>query len=213
MTNIVLERSEYRQSEHGGRSSVLAMASFVLLLACIVLPAAAQQITGTIVGIVIDAQGAAVTSATIKATSVDTGLSRSSPTNGYGEYRIDYLPVGKYTVEVTAAGFERYVQQNVSLDVDQQLTVEIRLTVGAATQTVTVTAAPPTINTSDAVLGRTVQSDEIVGLPLVNRNIYTQVSLTPGVMANNNSPSANPTGNPTFATGLYIADVQINGSI
>ena len=191
------------------------VAHFILLVMIVggFFSALGQQITGTIVGTVIDAQGAVVNTATIKATNLDTGFSRSAPTNGYGEYRIDYLPVGKYTVEATAAGFERYVQQNVSLDLDQQLTVEIRLTVGAATQTVTVTAAPPTINTSDAVLGRTVQSDEIVGLPLVNRNIYTQVSLTPGVMANNNSPSANPTGNPTFATGLYIQDVQINGSI
>jgi hypothetical protein len=62
-------------------------------------------------------------------------------------------------------------------------------------------------------LGRTIEPDEIVGLPLVNRNIYSEVSLTPGVMANNNSPSSNPSGNPTFATGLYIEDVQINGSI
>jgi hypothetical protein len=79
--------------------------------------------------------------------------------------------------------------------------------------TVTVETAPPEINTSNAVLGRTVEPDEIVGLPLVNRNIYTEVSLTPGVMANNNSPSSNPTGTPTTATGLYIEDVQINGSI
>ncbi|MEI9969068.1 MAG: hypothetical protein WDM87_10715 [Terracidiphilus sp.] len=44
---------------------------------------------------------------------------------------------------------------------------------------------------------------------MVNRNIYSEVSLTPGVMANNNSSTANPSGNPTFATGLYIEDVQI----
>ena len=48
---------------------------------------------------------------------------------------------------------------------------------------------------------------------MVNRNIYSEVSLTPGVMANNNSSTANPTGNPTIATGLYVEDVQINGSI
>src|SRR5580692_7569039 len=65
----------------------------------------AQQITGTIVGTVTDPQTAVVGIATVKATNVDTGFSRSAPTNGYGEYRIDYLPVGKYTVEVTAAGF------------------------------------------------------------------------------------------------------------
>jgi Carboxypeptidase regulatory-like domain/TonB dependent receptor len=205
-------RSESAQPGPGRLSFLPGLASFVLLLVC-ALSGAAQQITGTIVGTVKDSQGAAVTTATIKATNVETHFSRSAPTNGYGEYRIDYLPVGKYTVEATATGFERYVQQNVSLDVDQELTIGITLPVGVATQTVTVTAAPATINTSDAVLGRTIEPDEIVGLPLVNRNIYTQVSLTPGVMANNNSPSANPTGNPTFATGLYIADVQINGSM
>jgi hypothetical protein len=172
-----------------------------------------QQITGTIVGTVKDQQGAVVNTATVKATNVDTGFTRSAPTNSLGEYRIDYLPVGNYTVEATAPSFERYVQKNVSLDVEQELTVEISLAVGAATQTVTVTEAPPTVNTSDPVLGRTIEPDEIIGLPLVNRNTYTLISLTPGVMANNNSSTSNPTGTPTTATGLYIEDVQINGSI
>ena len=185
--------------------AVLMFSSFVA--------AHAQQTTGTILGSVNDRTGASVTQAIVKATNVDTGFSRSGPTNDNGEYRIDNLPVGTYTVEVTASGFGKYVQKNLSLDVDQKLTVPITLAVGAATETVEVTTTPPQINTSDAVLGRTIGQDEIVGLPLVNRNIYTQVSLTPGVMANNNSPSANPTGNPTFATGLYIQDVQINGSI
>jgi hypothetical protein len=172
-----------------------------------------QQITGTIVGTVKDQQGAVVNTATVKATNVDTGFSRSTPTNNLGEYRIDYLPVGKYTVEAKAPSFERYVQQNISLDVDQELTVDVALAVGAATQTVTVTTAPPTVNTSDPVLGRTIEPEEIIGLPLVNRNTYTLISLTPGVMANNNSSFSNPTGTPTTATGLYIEDVQINGSI
>jgi len=183
-----------------------------LLIAC-VSSSNAQQTTGSIVGTVKDQTGAVVNVGTVKATNVDTGFSRSAPTNGYGEYRIDYLPVGKYTVEMEAPGFRRFVQQNIVLNVDQTVPVEITLTVGASTETVEVTTAPPTVNTSDAVLGRTVEGDEIIGLPLVNRNIYAQISLTPGVMANNNSPSANPSGNPTFATGLYIQDVQINGSI
>ncbi len=172
-----------------------------------------QQITGTIVGTVKDQQGAVVNTATVKATNIDTGYSRSTPTNSLGEYRIDYLPVGNYTVEATAPSFERYVQKNVALDVDQELTVEISLAVGAATQTVTVSTAPPQVNTSDAVLGVTIEPNQINSLPLVNRNTYTLISLTPGVMANNNSSTANPTGTPTTATGLYIEDVQINGSI
>lgn len=173
----------------------------------------AQQTTGSIVGTVKDQTGAVVNTATVKATNVNTGFSRSAPTNAYGEYRIDYLPVGTYSVQVEAKSFERFVQENISLDVDQVETVAVTLTVGAATETVTVTEAPPTVNTSNAVLGRTIEPTEIEGLPLVNRNIYSEVSLTPGVMANGNSPSANPTGTPTTATGLYIEDVQVNGSI
>jgi len=173
----------------------------------------AQQTTGSIVGTVKDQTGAVVPAATVKATNVETGFSRSAPTNGYGQYRIDYLPVGGYTVELEAAGFRRFVQESIVLNVDQTLTVDIALSVGASTETVTVTAAPPLINTSDAVLGVTVQSAEINGLPLVNRNAYSLISLTPGVMANNNSPTSNPTGSPNFTVGLPSADVQINGSI
>src|SRR6202167_1251915 len=68
-----------------------------------------QQTTGSIVGTVKDQLGAVVNTANVKATNLDTGFSRSAPANGYGEYRIDYLPVGKYTVEATSAGFERFV--------------------------------------------------------------------------------------------------------
>src|ERR1700729_337736 len=90
-----------------------------------------QQITGSIVGTVKDQQGALVNTATVKATNLDTGFTRSAPANGYGEYRIDYLPVGRYSVEAAAPSFERFVQQNIALDVDQTQTVEIKLTVGA----------------------------------------------------------------------------------
>jgi hypothetical protein len=193
-------------------SSARFLALMVFILAG-TFAAFGQQITGTIVGTVKDQQGAVVNSATVKATNVDTGYSRSTPTNSLGEYRIDYLPVGKYTVEATAPTFERYLQKNIALDVDQELTVEISLAVGAQTQTVTVSTAPPQVNTSNPVLGVTLEPEDIVGLPMVNRNIYSLVSLTPGVMANNNSSTSNPSGNPTMATGLYIEDVQINGSI
>ena len=187
--------------------------ALALLLFSSLVAVHAQQITGTIVGTVKDQSGALVNTATVKATNVDTGFSRSAPSNNHGEYRIDYLPVGKYTVESEASGFRRFVQLNIVLNVDQTLPVDITLSVGAATETVEVTAAPPVVNTTDAVLGVTVQGAEIVGLPLVNRNAYSLISLSPGVMANNNSPASNPTGSPNFIVGLPSADVQINGSI
>jgi len=173
----------------------------------------AQQITGTIVGTVKDASGAVINTATVKATNADTGFTRSVNTNSYGQYRIDYLPVGKYSLATTATTFQRSIQQNIDLSVDQTLTLDVTLSVGAASETVTITEAPPLVNTSTADLGRTIESSEIVGLPLVNRNVYTEVSLTPGVMANNNSPTTNPSGSPNFTVGLPSSAVQINGSI
>ena len=189
------------------------LAGLVLLAALSLLNAAAQQITGSLAGTVKDSQGALVTTATINATNTNTGFSRSVPVNGYGEYRIDYLPVGNYTLQVTAVGFQRYVQQNLVLTVDQVLSTDIILAVGEQTQTVTVTEAPPEVNTATPELGRTIGSEEIIGLPLVNRNVYAELSLTPGVMANSNSPTSNPAGTPNMTVGLPSTDVQVNGSL
>ncbi|MGA7342319.1 MAG: TonB-dependent receptor [Terracidiphilus sp.] len=188
------------------------LAVLVLILG-VSLAAYSQQITGSIVGTVKDPQGAVVNTATVTATNADTGFTRSVPTNGYGEFRIDYLPVGNYTVEATAANFKKFVQKNVVLTVDQTQTLGITLDVGAQSQTVTVTEAPPTVDTSDAELGRTISTAEITGLPLVNRNAYAELSLTPGVMANSMSQQSNPSGTPDFVIGLPSTDVQVNGSI
>ncbi len=87
------------------------------------------------------------------------------------------------------------------------------MTVGVQSQTVTVTSAPPPVNTSDAVLGRTIEPDEIIGLPLVNRNVYAELSLTPGVMANSMSPTTNPAGTPNMTVGLPSEAIQVNGSL
>ena len=173
----------------------------------------AQQITGSIVGTVSDPQAAVIGTATVLATNVETGFTRSAPTNGYGQYRIDYLPVGRYNIQVTAAGFEKFVQQNIVLTVDQTQTVNATLTIGSASQTITVSEAPPLVETSTAVLGRTVEPAEIIGMPLVNRNAYAELSLTPGVMANSASGQSNANGTPNFVVGQPSVDVQINGSI
>ena len=189
------------------------MAARVVLLALAASPALTQQITGTITGNVKDTQGAVITGAAVRAYNVDTGFSRSTTTSGLGDYTIDYLPIGKYSVEVNAQGFKKFVQQNLVLTVDQTRTFNIVLSIGAQSQTIEVTEAPPPINTVNAELGRTIEPSEIVGLPLVNRNAYAELSLTPGVQANSASPSSNPNGTPNFVIGLPSADVQINGSI
>ncbi len=186
----------------------------VLVLILAVTPAIfCQQITGSIVGTVTDQQGAIVNIATVKATNTDNGLTRSAPTSADGAFRIDYLPVGNYTVEASAAGFKKYVQQNVVLTVDQTQSLSVTLEVGAVTQEVTVTAAPPLVNTNDAELGRTIEQSEVIGMPLVNRNVYAELNLVPGVMANSAGQLGNPNGTPNFVIGLPSTAVQINGSI
>jgi len=206
-------RSKSSQLRHGRLTLLRGLACLVLLATWALLPAEAQQITGSIVGTVKDEQGALVTTANVKATNVDTGFSRSTTANGYGDYRIDYLPVGTYTVQVDAAGFKVYVQQNILLTVDQTQTVNPTLAIGTQSQTVTITAAPPLVNTSSAELGRTIEPAEIVGLPLVNRNAYAQLSLTPGVQSNSASAQSNPSGTPNFQVGLPSTQVVVNGGI
>lgn len=201
-------------SSQASRAGTLRRIGYlVLLLTMLASLSSAQQITGTIVGTVTDQQGAVIAAATVKATNVATGFTRTTLANGYGQYRIDYLPVGTYTLEVSASGFQRYVQQNILLTVDQTQTIPATLSVGAQSQTVTVTEAPAIINTNSSELGRTIEPSEIIGLPLVNRNAYAQLSLTPGVQSNSASPSSNPNGTPNFVIGLPSTAVQINGSI
>lgn len=132
-----------------------AVAGALLILLWATLPGQAQQITGSITGTVKDSSGAVVSGATIKATNDATGFSRSVTANAYGDYRVDYLPVGAYTVEVKAQGFKTSLQPAITLTLDQVQRVDVELTVGSQTQVVTVTAAPPTVNTTSAELGRT----------------------------------------------------------
>jgi Carboxypeptidase regulatory-like domain len=196
-------------------TAVMAVGLLVLVSA---LQVGAQQITGSIVGTVKDEQGAVVPGASVKATNADTGFSRVATTAGDGAYRIEYLPIGKYDVQVDMAGFKKFVQQNVVLAVDQAQTLNVTLAVGASSETVTVSAAPPLVETTTATLGRTVQPAEIIGLPLVNRNAYAELSLTPGVQSNSasgatNSSNSNPNGTPNYQIGVPSTQVVVNGGI
>ncbi|HEX4031604.1 MAG TPA: TonB-dependent receptor [Terracidiphilus sp.] len=205
------------QTRNGARS-ILAIAGtriFAVLALVLGLSVAGftQQITGSIAGSVKDETGALVTTATIKATNVDTGFSREAPVNSDGSYLIQYLPVGNYTVSAKATGFKGFIQKNIVVTVDQTVAFNVTLSIGEATQTVTVTEAPPLVDTSSAELGRTVSPAEIIGLPLVNRNAYAELSLTPGVQSNSASGQSNPNGTPNFQIGVPSTQVIVNGGI
>lgn len=147
----------------------------------------AQTTTATIVGTITDPSNAAVPGAQVLATNIATGFARSVQSNGEGEYRIEFLPVGEYVLEAGARGFTKVVQKNIVLQVDQVARVDVSLPLGEAAQSVEVTGAPALVNTTNVELGRTVENAEIVDLPIVNRNVYTLLDLTPGVQRNDNS--------------------------
>jgi hypothetical protein len=147
----------------------------------------AQITTTTMIGTVTDKTGAVIVDAKVTAANTGTSLQRSVTTNAQGEYRIEFLPVGEYSLTVEAAGFKKFVRSGVTLAVAETARVDAALDVGSTGETIEVTAAAPLVNTSNPELGRTVENQEIVNLPIVNRNLYTLLDLTPGVQRNDNS--------------------------
>ncbi|MFN0085812.1 MAG: TonB-dependent receptor domain-containing protein, partial [Blastocatellia bacterium] len=187
-----------------------SLALLALLLA-LPLAAAAQITTATLVGTITDASGALVSGAQVTARNVDTGLTRTVTTSEEGAYRIEFLPVGNYELEITATGLKKTTQTGLVLQVNDTARVDIALTVGSVSDTVTITEAAPAINTSSAEIGRTIQSDEITNLPLVERNVYALLDLTPGVQSNNNGVAAASTGTNSLILGFPEQRTLING--
>lgn len=159
----------------------------VCLLAVWAAPLMDAQTTTTLYGTVTDKSGAIVPGAQVTATHVGTNQARTAQTNQEGQYRLDFLPIGAYSVEVTATGFKTFVQKGISLDVNVAARVDASLDVGTMSEVIDVTSAPPLVNTENAQIGRTVENSEITTMPIVGRNVYTLLTLIPGVSSTNNS--------------------------
>jgi outer membrane receptor protein involved in Fe transport len=181
------------------------------LLVAIPLLAVAQVTTATLVGTITDPGGAIMPGAQITARNIDTGLTRTVTSGEDGSYRIEFLPVGNYALEVTTSGFKKAYIGDIVLRINDTIRVDVPLTVGQVTETVTVTETPATINTSTAEIGTTIQSADIASLPLVERNVFTLLDLTPGVQSNNNGVSTASTGTSSFILGYPEQRTLING--
>ncbi|HMB79544.1 MAG TPA: carboxypeptidase-like regulatory domain-containing protein, partial [Vicinamibacterales bacterium] len=162
------------------------MAAVILVAWPLASIARAQVTTATIVGAITDASGGALPGTMVTARNADTGLSRSVPAGEAGAYRIEFLPIGNYVVEVVLDGFKTVHRSGIVLRVADTVRVDVSLEIGALAEMVTVTAAAPLVNTSSAAIGRTLEAAAIASLPLVDRNVYTLLDLTPGVQSNNN---------------------------
>ncbi len=117
-------------------------------------------------GTVKDASGAAVVGASLAVTERTTGVVTTTTSNGAGAYAFFNLPIGYYDMKVTNTGFKTESVENIRLDAGEDLTYDVRLTVGAVAESVTVSATAAKLDTTDSVMGTTTTNEEIRDLPL-----------------------------------------------
>jgi len=181
-------------------AGLIALAATLLLTTA--LTAAAQQNTGTILGIVKDSSGAVVPGASIIILNEETSLTRTVTTGESGAFRAPALPVGRYTVRVELAGFRPQAQRGLILEVAQELVVSPTLEVGAVTQEeVVVSAEAPLVNITSSALGTVVNERSMSDLPLNGRNYVDLTMLQPGV----SQQTLATTGGGATASGTWFS--------
>jgi len=187
--------------------AILRTLAIALLCAGVTaVPTHAQNITGSIVGTVNDSSGAILPNATVTITNIASGLKRTVPTDDAGNYQVLSLPRGEYSVDIDAKGFKHFTRTPIDVVVDQVARVDVSMTIRGSSETVTVTGAPPIMQTDSASLGQAIEGTAVRDLPLNGRNVLALVALVPGVVPQGAS-NTNLSGQNVFAAGNY----QIGG--
>ena len=166
------------------RISRLAKCLGILVFALALFPAGRliAGVTASISGTVTDASGGIVAGATVVATNLDTGVTTTQTTNGQGFYSFQDLPLGKYSITVTQAGFKSYVQTGIVLDVNSALVIDVSLQVGQATEKVEVLSSALHVDTESTQMGEVITGKEMTDVPLVTRSYTDLLGLQPGVV-------------------------------
>jgi len=189
----------------------LALA-LLLVTAFLSTVATAQVLYGSITGIVTDASNAAVPNVTVTVTNQANGETRSVTTGGSGEYLVQNLEAGPYTVEVKpVANFGGYAQKNLPLAVSQEARVNITLQLASVRSEVTVTTAPATLQTETAEVKAQISQAQVSELPITSsqgRNFQTLYTLIPGATAVQEQNSIG--GNPSRALSVNVNGVSYN---
>ncbi len=154
----------------------------LLLTTLLSLSALAQVQNGQIAGNVTDPSGAAIPNAKVTIKNTATEFTTTATTSGSGYYVANQVPVGTYTVSVSAAGFKSESHPNLPVNAGSITRNDFKLQVGAVSEVVEVTGAPPAVNTEDSKLGQTVSGTQVQNLPLNGRNVYDLIQLAPGAV-------------------------------
>ena len=161
------------------RVYALLWACCILALISPALVSRAQEFRGTISGQVTDTNGAVVINATVVATGPQQTYRTS--TSAKGDFTIPFVQPGVYTMSVEAPGFKKTEQQGLNVDVSAKLNLIFVLDVGAVSETVSISAQAAAVNTTDASGGTVIDPEQVQSLPLNGRQMYSLLTLTPGV--------------------------------
>lgn len=157
----------------GCRGPVFLRGMFAFVVGLLASTAAWGQATARLTGTVKDQSGAIVAGASVTLTNEGTNISRTTKTDGEGNYLFALVDVGTYRVTVEHGGFKKNVQQDIVLETNQNARLDVTLEVGQATEVVEVRAAVPQIDTTGAVLGKVENERRLEDLPILDRESGT----------------------------------------
>jgi len=168
---------------------LLALATILCVSAGLVAVQVAwgQEVTATIVGTVTDPSGAPIPGADVVATDTDRGTVWPAKTDQGGTYNIPRLPIGNYTVKVTASGFQTATHAAFTLVLNQAARVDVQMKIGQASEVVEVTGAAPVLQTESPEVSTLIDAAAVTAVPLAGRNYLQLGLLAPGTTTNNPS--------------------------
>jgi Carboxypeptidase regulatory-like domain len=165
-----------------GGKSICMLWILALFFSCLCAPLSTAQVSASLSGLITDPSRAAVPAASVTAKNVDTGLSRTVPTDQGGRYRFFALPVGPYEVRVTKDGFAEGIRSGVRLVVGQDATVDLGLRLGQVSEQVKVTGDAPVVNLTTQDISGLVGERQVKDLPLNGRSYDLLLTLNPGIV-------------------------------
>ncbi len=163
-----------------------------ILMSTAVCSCFAQTNTASISGIITDSQGAVISGAAVSAVKNATGEVNSSVSDPSGLYSIPNLAVGEYTLKVDHPGFKSYVRNGIDLHGAQVLELNVSIPVGAVTETVTVGAGVPLLETRTSDFSQNIETKSIENLPLGNRRAMNIIQMMPAAIFVTDSPNGQP---------------------
>lgn len=167
----------------------------------------AQETRGKIHGRVVDPSSAPVAGAAITVTNSDTGVTLKMTTNETGYYEANLLLPGQYQVAAEAQGFKRSERKGLTLVLNAQLAIDLRLELGAVNETISVTAQAPLLDTSTASSGMVMDNRSVLDLPVIADNTMVLIKLTPGVQTSGVNDYLGPHSN------AGASDFGVNGRV